>query len=837
MSQEGDAQIPKDFKFYFEAMTQRFEILNFRFDEMQDRIERVEQRERQPRTSKHLNEDDTNSTVDMRQNKRRNEGRRVCNEERVDNNLGSIKMKIPSFQGRNDPEAYLEWERKMELVFDCHNYSLLKKVKLAAIEFSDYAIVWWDQFVSNRRRHGERPIETWEDMKAVMRRRFIPSHYHRDLFQKLQSLTQGSKSVEDYFKEMETSMIRANVDEDREATMARFLLGLNRDIANVVELQHYVELDDMVHMAIKVERQLKRKGTMRMGQNSTSHSRPTWNKNEEKPHFKSSAGSSKTNQVVNTSSQGKTESQSSRNRDIKCFKCLGRGHIASQCLNNKVMILKDNGDVESEGESDNESMPSLEDASDIELPVEGELLVARRALNVQVKEDKELQRENIFHTRCNVKDKDFEDVFPEEIPDGLPPIRAYRTNLEETKELQRQVNELMQKGRVRVSMSPCAVLVLLVPKKDGSWKMCVECRAINNITVKYRHLIPRIDYMLDELHGACAFTKIDLRSGYHQIRMKECDEWKTAFKTKYGLYEWLVMPFGLTNAPSTFMRLINHVLRAFLGKFMVVYFDDILIYSKNLNEHVEHLKLVLNVLRKEKLFANLKKCYFCTNKLVFLGFAVSSKGIEVDEEKVRAIQDWPSPTCVSEVRSFHGLASFYRRFVKNFSSLAAPLTEVIKKNVGFKWGDEQEKTFNLIKEKLTNAPLLALPNFTNNFETECNASGIGIGAVLMQEERPISFFSEKLSGAALHYPTRGDGPFQVIERINDNAYKLDLPGTDLRTNLFEEGGNDMNKETTPSDPLQLPNGPITRLRAKKFKEMQQPRQVEADELSNDITSI
>ena len=379
--------------------------------------------------------------------------------------------------------------------------------------------------------------------------------------------------------------------------------------------------------------------------------------------------------------------------------------------------------------------------------------------------------------------QEFEDVFPEEVPKGLPPIRriehqidfvpgatipnrpAYRSNPEETKELQKQVGELMERGYVRESMSPCAVPVILVPKKDGTWRMCVDCRAINNITVKYRHPIPRLDDMFDELHGSCIFSKIDLKSGYHQIRMKEGDEWKTAFKTKYGLYEWLVMPFGLTNAPSTFIRLMNHVLRAFIGKFVVVYFDDILIYSKNLDDHLTHLKFVLDVLRKERLFANLKKCTFCTDKLVFLGFVVSAQGIQVDEEKVRAIQDWPSPPSVSKVRSFHGLASFYRRFVKDFSSIAAPITEVIKKDVGFKWGEEQEKAFQLIKEKLTHAPLLALPNFAKTFEVECDASGLGIGAVLMQEGRPIAYFSEKLSGAALKYLTYDKELYALVQAL------------------------------------------------------------------------
>ncbi|WVZ52027.1 LOW QUALITY PROTEIN: hypothetical protein U9M48_003122 [Paspalum notatum var. saurae] len=359
--------------------------------------------------------------------------------------------------------------------------------------------------------------------------------------------------------------------------------------------------------------------------------------------------------------------------------------------------------------------------------------------------------------------QEFKDVFPAEIPPSLPPLRriehqidlipgatlpnraAYRTNPEEAKEIQRQVQELLDHGYVRESLSPCVVPVILVPKKNGTWRMCVDCRAINNITIRYRHPIPHLDDMLDELSGSVMFTKIDLRSGYHQIRMKLGDEWKTAFKTKFGLYEWLVMPFGLTNAPSTFMRLMNEVL------LHAVYFDDILIYSKSFDEHLDHLHAVFVALRNARLFANLEKCTFCTDRVGFLGYIVTPQGIEVDETKIDAIRSWPTPTTITQVRSFLGLAGFYRRFVKDFSTIAAPLNELAKKGVTFHWGTTQEKAFNTLKDKLTHAPLLQLRILT--FELECDASRIGIGGVLLQEGKPVAYFSKKLNGPSLNYST------------------------------------------------------------------------------------
>jgi len=315
--------------------------------------------------------------------------------------------------------------------------------------------------------------------------------------------------------------------------------------------------------------------------------------------------------------------------------------------------------------------------------------------------------ETPLHTLAKPLIQDFSDVFPDDLPPGLPPVRgiehhidllpgaalpnkpAYRCNPTETKELQRQVQELIDRGYIRESISPCSVPALLVPKEDGTMRMCVDSRAINNITTKYRYPIPRLDDMLDELHGAQVFSRVDLRSGYHQIQMRSGDEWKTAFKTKQGLYEWLVMPFGLSNAPSTFMRLMNEVLKPFIGHFVVVYFDDILVYSRDEQDHKRHLRLVFQVLREQNLYAKMEKCEFFTSQLTFLGYVVSARGIQVDPSKVEAVQSWPVPKSITEVRSFHGLASFYRRFIKDFSSLMAPITECMKR--GHLSGPKQPK--------------------------------------------------------------------------------------------------------------------------------------------------
>ncbi|GJS91068.1 putative reverse transcriptase domain-containing protein [Tanacetum coccineum] len=273
------------------------------------------------------------------------------------------------------------------------------------------------------------------------------------------------------------------------------------------------------------------------------------------------------------------------------------------------------------------------------------------------------------------------------------------------------------------------------------------------LTVKNRYPLPRIDDLFDQLQGSSVYSKIDLRSGYHQLRVREEDIPKTAFRTRYGHYEFQVMPFGLTNAPAVFMDLMNRVCKPYLDKFVIVFIDDILIYSKNKQEHEEHLKLILELLKKEQLYAKFSKCEFWIPKVQFLGHVIDSQGIHVDPAKIESVKDWASPKSATEIRQFLGLAGYYRRFIEGFSKIAKPMTKLTQKKVKFDWGDKAETTFQLIKHKLCSAPILALPEGNEDFIVYCDASIKGLGAVLMQREKVIAYASRQLKIHEKNYTT------------------------------------------------------------------------------------
>jgi len=249
---------------------------------------------------------------------------------------------------------------------------------------------------------------------------------------------------------------------------------------------------------------------------------------------------------------------------------------------------------------------------------------------------------------------------------------------------------------------------------------------------------------MEYLSGATYFSKIELKSGYHQIKIEEEDEWKKTFKINDGLYECLAMPFGLSNAPRKFMRLMNEVLKEFIGKFVIVYLDDILVYSQTKEEHLRHLRYVLEKEQEEKLLVKVKKCYFMKSELVYLGFVISKDELKMDPKKVEAIVNWLSPKNIFEVRSFHGLARFYRKFIRNFSGIYAPIIDTIKKDrLPFYWTTEDEIRFHMLKKKIIKKPVIKLPDFNHFFQVKCDASGTTIGVVLSQEDRSIAYFSEK----------------------------------------------------------------------------------------------
>ncbi|KAK3564060.1 hypothetical protein QTP86_007530 [Hemibagrus guttatus] len=347
------------------------------------------------------------------------------------------------------------------------------------------------------------------------------------------------------------------------------------------------------------------------------------------------------------------------------------------------------------------------------------------------------------------------DLIPgEPVPKG----RIYSLTLPEEKAMEEYIKEALAQGYICPSTSPAASSFFFVAKKDGGLRPCIDYCALNKITVKFRYPLPLVPAALERLRGATVFTKLDLRSAYNLIRIRKGDEWKTAFVTPTGHYEYRVMPYGLANAPSVLQDLMHEVLRDFLHKFVVVYIDDIFIYSRSMADHQRHVAEVLHRLRDYNLFLKAEKCLFHQPTVQFLGYVIDRSGVCMDEKKVTAIRDWPTPTTVKELQRFLGFANFYRRFIQGYSSVTSPLTNLLRnKPKTLVWTPAAMHAFQTLKQAFTTAPLLVHPDPELPFIVEIDASTTGVGAVLSQQQgnlrklHPCAFFLRKLNPAEVNY--------------------------------------------------------------------------------------
>ena len=406
-----------------------------------------------------------------------------------------------------------------------------------------------------------------------------------------------------------------------------------------------------------------------------------------------------------------------------------------------------------------------------------------------------ISEEKTLATSIPEQYKDFQDVFQKKNADILPEHRPYDCaidlqegtqppfgpiyNLSQTEltELRQYIDENLAKNFIRHSKSPAGAPILFVKKKDGSLRMCVDYRGLNKVTKKNRYPLPLISSLLEQLGSAKIFTKIDLRGAYNLVRIKEGDEWKTAFRTRYGHFEYNVMPFGLTNAPAVFQHMMNDIFREYLDDFIVIYLDDILIFSKNQDEHERHVRLVLEKLRERGLYAKLEKCMFHQLETEFLGYIATTKGLKMDSKKVEAIMGWEVPKTVRDVQCFLGFANFYRVFIKNYSQIATPLPRLTCKDK-LEWGPSAQKAFEDLKTAFTTAPILVHPDFRKAFYLETDASDFALGAVLSQMDEgeklhPVAFYSRKFSAAEINYEIHDKELLAIVDSFQEWRHFLE----------------------------------------------------------------
>ena len=408
------------------------------------------------------------------------------------------------------------------------------------------------------------------------------------------------------------------------------------------------------------------------------------------------------------------------------------------------------------------------------------------------------------------KYNDFSDVFEKKNVDRLPEHRPYDCPIDlkdgacppfgpiyglsepELKTLKIYIEENLAKGFIRHSKSPAGSPILFVKKKDGTLRLCIDYRGLNRVTVRNRYPLPLIPELLDRLRAGRIFSKIDLRGAYNLVRIKPGDEWKTAFRTRYGHFEYMVMPFGLTNAPAIFQHMMNDIFREYLDQFVVIYLDDILIFSQDYIEHTKHVRLILTKLREHGLYAKPEKCEFDRTSVEFLGYVISSDGITMDEKKVETVQQWEVPTRVKDVQSFLGFANFYRRFIQGFSTLAQPLIALTRKDSPFCWTPTTQLAFETLKKAFTSAPVLLHPDLTKPFTIETDASDFAIGAILSQSDNngilhPVAFYSRKFTPPEINYPVYDKELSAIIAAFEE--WRPYLAGTQHRVQVVTDHKN------------------------------------------------
>ncbi|GJR84882.1 putative reverse transcriptase domain-containing protein [Tanacetum coccineum] len=692
----------------------------------------------------------------------------------VNRNLVGCSYK--EYDGKGGVVALTRWIEKMESVHDMSGCSIDQKVKYIAGSFVSKALTWWNSQIRTLSREVAVSM-SWNDFKCMMIQEFCPNHEMQKLESELWNhaiVGAGHAAYTDRFHELARLVPHLVTPESR--IIERYVYGLAPQIHGMVVETESKTMQKAVQISGALTDEAVRNGTIKKVETRGNVGEPSKDRNgrDDNKRTRTVNAFATTVNPVERENMGTwpkcTTCNSYHAPDgpcRTCYNCNRLGHLAKDCRSvprNKNPVNAKNPPVKAcyecgstdhgrgnQGNQARSFMLGAEEAcqdpnivtglepSDLGFKYEieiasGHLVEIDKVVRIPLADGKVLrevgERPNekarlLMSAKANDKKqeeiivvRDFPKVFPDDLPRLLPiqeikfrieltpgatPVAKspYRLAPSELEELSGQLKELQNKGFIRPSSSPWGAPVLFVKKKDGSFRMCTDYRKLNKLTVKNRYPLPRIDDIFDQLQGSQFLSKIDLRSGYHQLRVYEDDIPKTAFRTRYGHFEFTVMPFGLTNAPTIFMDLMNRVCRPYLDKFVIVFIDDILIYSKTQEEHVEHLRLVLELLKKEKLYAKFSKCEFWLREMQFLG----------------------TPT---EVRSFLGLAGYYRRFIKNFSKIAKSLTILTQKT---------------------------LPDGSEDFVVYCDASGIGLGFVLMQRGKVIAYASRQLKIHKNNYTT------------------------------------------------------------------------------------